>query len=571
MYKNILFLIRINKFKKPLIIFSFLMLIGIIFETLGLAIIFPVLDIMSNPDKIYNYHFLKNALNRDQVLGVINFLPILIILFYVIKSIYLVYLYWKQSEFSANLGEKISINLFSTYLYRPYSFHLNTNSSELHRNIKSETLQFTEVIKSLLNIVLESLVLISIFLILMYVEPLASFSMLAFGILLSFLFSKITSKKLEKWGVIRQVVSTETSKTISHAFGGIKDVKILEIENYYLNKYKFYNDQDVAIQKKMSTISFLPRLFLEFVAVAGLMLFILIVKIKGGSIQLLIPVLGIFLASAFRTIPSINRIISSIQYINFSKPVIQLLKNEFLNFKTYSPTEINHSSNESFKELVIKNLNFSYDRNSKLILKDINLTIKNGDVIGLIGESGVGKSTLVDLILGINQSNSGNIFFNDKDILLPKTKWNHQIGYIQQNVFLSDDTLMANIALGIDSKEVDFVKLNNAIEQSQLTTFVNELPKGLQTNVGERGLRISGGQRQRIGIARALYRSPNFLVFDEATSNLDIQTEAAIMDSIKLLSLTKTIIIIAHRKSALAFCNKIYKIQNAILNLEKLS
>ncbi len=568
MYKNIFYLIRINKFQKALFIFSILMLLGIVFETLGLAIIFPVLDIMSNPDKISNYHFLKNVLNPDQIAGVINLLPVLVILFYVIKSLYLVYLYWKQSEFSTNLGEKISINLFTTYLFRPYSFHLNTNSSELHRNIKTETLQFTEVIKSLLNIVLESLVLISIFLILMYVEPLASFSMLAFGILLSFLYSKITSKKLEKWGQIRQEVSMETSKTISHAFGGIKDVKIFELENFYLNKYKSYNDQDVRIQKKMSTVSFLPRLFLEFVAVSGLMLFILIVKIRGGSIQLLIPVLGIFLASAFRTIPSINRIIASIQYINFSKPVIQLFKNEFLNFKEQLSKEINTSKIEEFNELVISALNFSYDLNSKQVLQNINLNIQKGDVIGLIGESGVGKSTFVDLILGINQPNSGTLLFNGKDIFLPDTNWNHQLGYIQQNVFLSDDTLVANIALGIDSKEVDFNKLKIAIDQSQLTTFVKELPLGLQTYVGERGLRISGGQRQRIGIARALYRNPNFLVFDEATSNLDVQTEAAIMSSIKVLSLTKTIVIIAHRKSALSFCNKIYKIQNGSLILE---
>jgi ABC-type bacteriocin/lantibiotic exporter with double-glycine peptidase domain len=318
----------------------------------------------------------------------------------------------------------------------------------------------------------------------------------------------------------------------------------------------------------MSTVSFLPRLFLEFVAVSGLMLFILIVKIRGGSIQLLIPVLGIFLASAFRTIPSINRIIASIQYINFSKPVIQLFKNEFLNFKEQLSKEINTSKIEEFNELVISALNFSYDLNSKQVLQNINLNIQKGDVIGLIGESGVGKSTFVDLILGINQPNSGTLLFNGKDIFLPDTNWNHQLGYIQQNVFLSDDTLVANIALGIDSKEVDFNKLKIAIDQSQLTTFVKELPLGLQTYVGERGLRISGGQRQRIGIARALYRNPNFLVFDEATSNLDVQTEAAIMSSIKVLSLTKTIVIIAHRKSALSFCNKIYKIQNGSLILE---
>jgi ABC-type multidrug transport system fused ATPase/permease subunit len=567
-YKNILYLIRVNKFQKALLIFFVLMLFGIFMETLGLAIIFPVLDVMSNPNKILKYNRLNDIFSSDYLLNIVNLLPILIIVFYVLKSAYLVFLYWKQSEFSANLGEKISVNLFSTYLNRPYSFHLNTNSSELHRNIKTETLQFTEVIKSLLNIVLESLVLISIFFILMYVEPIASFSMLLFGVFLSFLYSKVTSKKLESWGVVRQEVSSETSKIIYHAFGGIKDVKILELEKFYLNKYKFHNGFDVNIQKKMSTVSFLPRLFLEFIAVSGLMLFILIVKIRGGSIELLIPVLGIFLASAFRTIPSINRIIASIQYINFSRPVIQLLYKEFLNFNSNTIVVSDQIRNEEFKELVINNLSFSYDSEAKLILSNVNFTIGKGDVVGIIGESGVGKSTLVDLLLGINRPNNGSLVFNGNDIFNPDTRWNRQVGYIQQNVFLSDESLIANIALGVTLEDVDYEKLNEVIEQSQLSSFVQNLPDGLLSNVGERGLRISGGQRQRIGIARALYRNPNFLVFDEATSNLDLKTEEAIMESIKNLSLTKTILIIAHRKSALAFCNKIYKVENGKLYLE---
>jgi ABC-type bacteriocin/lantibiotic exporter with double-glycine peptidase domain len=239
-----------------------------------------------------------------------------------------------------------------------------------------------------------------------------------------------------------------------------------------------------------------------------------------------------------------------------------------LNYKSESINNSGLSKNEEFKELVISNLNFSYDKTSKLILSNINLSIKKGDVIGLIGESGVGKSTLVDLLLGINKPNTGSLIFNDKDIFDPDTRWNRQVGYIQQNVFLSDESLVANIALGIAPEDVDYEKLKEVIEQSQLTSFVDNLPEGLNSDVGERGLRISGGQRQRIGIARALYRNPNFLVFDEATSNLDLKTEEAIIGSIKNLSLFKTIVIIAHRKSALSFCNKIYKVECGNLILE---
>lgn len=568
MIKKIYSLVKVNNFQRKLQIFAIQMLIGIFFETFGLAIIFPVLDIISNPYKLEKIKVLNNLKQHYGSEIILISLPLLIILFYILKSIYLVFLYWKQSSFSANLGEKISFNLFSIYINNPYSFHLHKNSSELLRNIKGEVLQFNEVVKSGLSVFLELMVLLSIFAILLYLDPTASICLATFGILMSYLFSKFTSKKLEKWGVVRQKVSIETSKTISHAFGAIKDVKILSIQNYFLNQFKTSNFEDVEIQKKMSTISFLPRLFLEFIAVSGLMLFILVVKIRGGNLQMLIPILGIFLASAFRMIPSINRIITAIQYINFSKPVVQLLIKEFKDFNFENTINIkNKYVIENFNKLELNNITFSYEKTNKILLDNINLIINKGDIIGLIGESGVGKSTLVDIILGINTCNNGNILFNGNNIYENLNQWYKQIGYIQQNVYLIDDTLGNNIALGVESEKIDHQKLNKAIEQAQLLDFVNQLELGINTMVGERGVRISGGQKQRIGIARALYNQPNFLIFDEATSNLDLQTEAAVMESIKSLTFDKTMIIIAHRKSALTVCNKIYKISNKKIQL----
>ncbi len=567
MHKKIYSIIKINNFQNQLFIFGFLTLVGIIFETLGLAIIFPVLEIMSDSSKFQKYNFLKLKIHSNFLDGLILYLPLIIIIFYVLKSIYLVFLYWQQSKFSAKLGERISCNLYSNYLYKPYNFHLNKNSSELLRNIKIETIQFTEVIKSSLNIFLETLVLISILSLLIYIEPVASITMLLFGVLLSVFFSKFTSKKLERWGEIRQLVSINTTKTINHSFGAIKDVKIFELEDNFLQEFIHSNSKDVNIQKKMSTLAFIPRLFMEFVAVSGMMLFLFIIKLRGGNIQLLIPVLGIFLASAFRSIPSINRIITSIQFINFSKPVINLLIVEFKDFvdkfdkkRIFEPIE--------FKNLNIQNITFSYNTQSKPILKNVSLNIDKGDVIGIIGESGAGKSTFVDIILGINKVNNGDIKFNGQSIYEYKSEWFSQIGYIQQNVYLIDDSLASNIAFGIEKSNIDFNKLNSAIAQANLTEFVNQLPEGINTSVGERGLRISGGQRQRIGIARALYREPNFLVFDEATSNLDLNTEAVILDTIKNLSKSKTIVIIAHRQSTLVFCKDIYRVTNGGLNKE---
>jgi ABC-type multidrug transport system fused ATPase/permease subunit len=565
MYKKIYNLIIINNFQNQLFAFGLFTIIGIFFETFGLAIIFPVLEVMSDPTKFQKYNFFKISVPSNSLYGVILYLPIIIIIFYIIKSLYLVFLYWQQSKFSAKLGEKISCNLYSNYLYKPYSFHVNKNSTELLRNIKTETLQFTEVIKSTLNIFLESLVLTSILILLIYIEPIASVSMLLFCVLLSVFFSKFTSKRLERWGQIRQAVSINTTKTINHSLGAIKDVKIFELENNFLNEFIHSNSKDVNIQKKMSTLAFLPRLFMEFVAVSGLMLFLFIIKLRGGNIQLLIPVLGIFLASAFRSIPSINRIITSLQFINFSRPVINLLEGEFKDFSNKINDTIISETIE-FTQLKIENITFSYDKIlSTPILKNVSLEINKGDIIGIIGESGAGKSTFVDIILGIYEVDSGRILFNNKLINEHKSEWFSQIGYIQQNVYLIDNTLASNIAFGIEKDKIDYNKLESAIQQANLQDFVNKLPNGINTTVGERGLRISGGQRQRIGIARALYREPNFLVFDEATSNLDYNTENVILETINNLSKTKTIIIIAHRQSTLVFCKYIYRVENGTL------
>ena len=328
------------------------------------------------------------------------------------------------------------------------------------------------------------------------------------------------------------------------------------------------NALDVIIQTRMSTLGLLPRILLEFIAVSGLMLFILIVSVRGGDMTKVIPTIGIFLAAAFRTIPSINRIIGAKQFLDFSKPVVNLLNLEFNNFKlTKSKPIIKQKINLKFETLELIDIDFKYNEVSNYTLKDINFKINKLDVIGIVGESGAGKSTLIDIILGINTITNGKIIYNNNDDIVDNLyQWHKQIGYIQQSVFLIDDSLLRNIAFGIEDDAIDIEKVNNALKQSQLFDFINTLPDRLNTIVGERGVRISGGQKQRIGIARALYNDPEILVFDEATSNLDVNTENAIMSSISYLSQTKTIIIIAHRKSALTRCNRILEVKDGFLS-----
>jgi ABC-type bacteriocin/lantibiotic exporter with double-glycine peptidase domain len=545
------------------------MLLGIFFETFGLALLFPVLEVVGNPEIIQNYQIGRKLLEIEffnHTKNLVTTLTIFVIVIYILKSVFLTYLYWFQSKFSSKLGESIATNLLLNYLEKPYAFHLNKNSAELQRNIKVEVLQFTEVIKSGLTLILEIFVILCVGILLFYIEPLGAIVLtISFGILM-LLFSKLTNKKLAEWGQIRQKVSNATTKTINHAFGGIKDIKILEVQDYFIQEFRNKNALDVNIQTRMSTLGLLPRILLEFIAVSGLMLFILIVSVRGGDMTKVIPTIGIFLAAAFRTIPSINRIIGAKQFLDFSKPVVNLLHREFNNFnQNLVKDNINPNFNPNFKTLELINIDFQYNEASELILKNINLKINKLDVIGIIGESGAGKSTLIDIILGINTPTNGKIIYNNNDIVKNLYQWHKQIGYIQQSVFLIDDSLLKNIAFGVNDDLIDLDKVNYALNQSQLFDFVKSLPYGLNTIVGERGVRISGGQKQRIGIARALYNNPSILVFDEATSNLDINTENAIMSSISLLSQTKTIIIIAHRKSALTKCNRIFEIKGGFL------
>jgi len=560
---NELNLILSRNQKRKLFLLSFLLLIGMFFEMMGLGILVPTLSLMLNNSLSSKYAFINDislflGSPSKQLLCIYGM--IFISAFYFIKTIYLIFLSWFQSRYSSNLAAEIGNKLYAGYLNQPYPFHLNRNSAELIRNIQTEVTQFAAVSQSTIILATELAVIIGLSIMIIAFEPFGAILVITFLTTLAYLFHLLTRKKILEWGKLRQIHSKFLNQHLMQGLGGIKDVKIFNKELHFSEQYNSHNFQFAKIQTRVTTFSLVPRLYLELLAVFGLSFFVILNVIQGKSLVSIIPVLGIFVTAAFRMMPSVNRIMGSMQQIRFSKPVINLLHEEFLKIK--KPIDFNNFEKTKItflSSILIKNVFFSYK--NKPILSNINLRINKGDTIGIIGGSGAGKSTLIDLILGLLRPNEGNIFVDNNDINCNIQQWQSKIGYVPQFIYLTDDSLKNNIAFGIPENEINEDSLKIALKSAQLDEFILELPEGIETRVGERGVRISGGQRQRIGIARALYNNPEILVLDEATSSLDLEIEKEVMSSVYNLKGKKTIVIIAHRLSTLESCNKVYKVQ----------
>ena len=542
----------------------FLTVLGMLLETLGIGAILPVLSSLTQSPEVSD-NFILDAI-RDTFNVQSDKSLILLMLFglfcvYLLKSLFLLFLTFYQAKYIFGIQEKLSYQFFKGYLSENYEFHLSRNSSDLIRNTLSEVTQFTGAISNTLSIFSESLVLLGITVLLLVVEPLATLIIITAMVLLGSIYLFFTKGKSERWGNERMYHDGKRIQHIQQGISGIKEVKISGREQNFLEIYSTHNSGSANNNRKQSIIVGLPRIFIEFAAITGIVLFIFIYTLGQKEIQQIVPLLGLFGLAAFRIMPSINRIVSSMQSVRFTLPILHSLHEELINIRE-NPLP-SHDESDLFNlssEIELKNISFSY-RDSKTILEGIDMIIPAGSCVGLIGESGAGKSTLLDLLLGLNKPSSGEILIDGKRLDENLRSWQKGIGYVPQDVFLTDDTLKRNIAFGLEEEDIDNEKIASAIKLAKLDTFVEGLPEKENTTVGERGVRISGGQKQRIGIARALYENPSVLVLDEATSSLDSSTEIEVMSSIRELIGTKTIIIVAHRISTMADSDFLYKIE----------
>jgi len=531
-------------------------------ETLGLGLIVSILNILSQNNSDNNLLQYLEFLNIESFSTNEKFIiGVLILLFaYTIKTLLLTYVAFKDENFRTKIKISLSENLFKTYLKKPFEFHLKTNSAELTRNL-NDINQFVVFVKYVLLFLVEIIVLTGVLILLLYYQPFgAIFSVLIIGTV-GFIFHKKIQIKASVWGKDRQIHSGYRLKHIQQGFGAIKDIKILGREDTFIDQFSTHNKKSVLAEFKQSFVLELPRLWLEWLAVLGMVLLIFVMINQEKNLSSFVPTLGLFAAAAFRLLPSITRIMNSVQKIRFALPVINTLSEEFA-FSNNSTSQQEPSSNN---EIVIKDyielnkINFSYPNSTKKILSNLNLKIQCGTSVGLIGASGIGKTTLINIILGLLKVSDGELLVDGKNIYKNIKSWQSQIGYVPQDIYLTDDTIRKNIAFGISEHEINNSQIINTIKGAQLNKFVNTLEKGVDTTVGECGERMSGGQRQRIGIARALYNNPKILVLDEATNSLDDKTEQAIIKEVNYLKGKKTIIMIAHRISTLSNCEKIYK------------
>lgn len=553
-----------NRIRKKIIFLTVLLFIGMFFEILGLGSLLPVLSLIANPENLKDIPLIGEISYLNEL--TYNYLVLVLLVgigaLYLIKTIFLSYLTYRQNRFLANTLATISNDLFAIYLSQPYEFHTGNNSSKLIKNLQTEVNLVGAFNFACISLFVEAGLLFSILFTLILIEPIGAISVGLFLGILAYFFYQISRRKLIEWGAVREKADALITKTALEGLGGIKDIKLLDVESFFISNFTQNQYLKSRVSSNSNTVAQLPRYYLELISVFGLILFIISMLYQNKDIPTLIATIGVFVAAVFRLMPSLNKILTAFQNIKYYSTSVDIIYNEFYNFQKESIDTEEKDVEIPKEKIKIQNLTFSYNSDLKPILDKINLEIKVGETVGIIGASGEGKSTFIDLLNGLYKPTSGGILADNQEIQKNLFSWNKNIGYVAQDIFLIDNTIEQNITFGRDHEEIDNEAINKALKKAQLIEFIEGLPQGLKTMVGERGVQISGGQKQRIGMARALYNDPEVLILDEATSSLDNKTEQALMDAIYSLKKKKTIIIVAHRMSTLTKCDRIFEIKN---------
>ena len=550
-------------------ILFFLMIFSMIAETLSIGLILPVIGLIVDPNFLNkfqsNINFILDLKNMEYT-GLLVFVLSLLVISFILKNLYLVFFYWCQYSTVYSIQRSISKKLLFNYLNRPYTFHIQKNSAQLIRNTTTEVAQLTLALTSAITFITEFLVVFGIIILLILIDPITAVIAAIIFSVIGMIFQKLTRNQILKWGKNRHAYEGKRIQDLQQGLGGIKEVKLYGRETYFMNSYDKNNLGLTKMIRNQKFMNQLPRVLVEIIAILIFILMIAAVLYTGNEINTIIPTLGLFGASATRLIPSINRIMAAAQNLRFSGPVVDVVYSELDSVRSYQILDkkdgLNDVKLEFLNSIKINNLSYKYPKAESDVLTNINITIKHGDCIGIVGASGEGKSTLVDLLTGLLPPKSGSIELDEVNIYENLRDYQNIIGYVSQNIYLLDSSIKNNIAFGFNKNDINLKLIESVLKKVELFDFINALPDNIETNIGERGVKLSGGQRQRIGIARALYSNPDIIIFDEATSALDNETENKIMHSVNKLKRDKTILIISHRHNALDFCDQIYSIED---------
>jgi ABC-type multidrug transport system fused ATPase/permease subunit len=567
-YKKLFFLLTPHE--RKLVGLLLIMIITMAFiDMIGVASILPFMAVLTNPSLIETNFFLKSMFKTSTLFGVkddqqfLFVLGVIVFVFLVVSLAFKALTIYIQTRFVQMREHSIGKRLVEGYLHQPYSWFLSRHSADLGKTILSEVkLVIDNGLNPLMNLITNSMITLALTILLIIVDPeltlIISLSLISsYGIIFY-----LVRNRLNKKGEERLKNNQLRFTAVSEAFSAIKEVKVGELEETYINNFSKPSQIFAQTTASAKVISLLPRFILEAITFGGIILIILYMMTKTGNFNSFLPILSLYVFAGYRLMPALQHIYIASTQLTFVGPSINELYKDLKNLK---PLYKNQDQGIlPFDKLIsLKNIHYSYPNIVRTALQNINLNIPAKSTIGLVGATGSGKTTLVDIILGLFEPQKGTLEIDGKIITSQNSRsWQRSIGYVPQHIYLSDDTIEANIAFGVASKDINQDLVEETAKIANLHNFViNELPKQYQTKIGERGIRLSGGQRQRIGIARALYRKPKVLIFDEATSALDSQTEETVMDEIYNLSKNITIILIAHRLNTVKNCDTIFKLE----------
>lgn len=553
-----------------------LILIGGILETLGVSMMLPLVQAIMSPDEIMENELAASIvafLHIDSSRNLILWLLGVTIFLFIFKNAYLLFQTYVQNTFVTRNRNRMISRVMREFLNRPYEDYLGADIPTVFRLTDSDIPNAFQLILVLIQMTTEIVVAVSICLVLVVVvSPAISIGCAVLFLGMTLMITKILKPRLNEIGRKNQAIQSRIAKWRIQSIYGLKDVKVLHREEFFVRNYYESGAVGANVARNYAVMNNTPRLLIETVFIAAMLSFIFAFIVRGGDITELFSTLTAFAAAAVRVMPATNRINTYLSEIAYAQPCLDYL---YENLTENMKRDVNGSvtgltaEQEQEKEpltlndkIVLDHIRYTYPNTDKPIFTDAHMEVRKGQSVGIMGPSGAGKSTIVDILLGLLHVQAGAITCDGRDIFDNYPSWLSKIGYIPQSIYLIDESIRDNIAFGIDADKIDDKRIWEVLEEAQLKTFVEELPEGLETTIGDRGVRISGGQRQRLGIARALYHNPEILVFDEATSALDGDTEAAVMEAVNSFHGKKTMVIIAHRLNTIAKCDVIYKVEN---------
>ena len=561
-----------------IIIIAIMMVVGAILETLGVGLILPLVSVITETDFIETNQYARMVCEWLGISSAKTFVLLMIaalIAIYIFKDIYLFLEYYVQWRFVCNNRFGTQQRLMQQYLCQTYEFYLNVKSGEIIRIINEDVTRTFYLLSLVMSFLTETVISIALVLTIVITDPMmAGLTAVVLGSVL-LIVNRILKPILKNAGIRFQKSVAKSNKWLMQSISGIKEVKVSGSEQFFLHQFSIYGKKAVDAEKVNNVLSNVPRLSIEAFGISSMLAVIAILMCMGREINTMLPQLTAFAMAAVRLLPSVNRMSTALNSMAYCEPSLDKIIENLHDANDQQSMGCNVTTgqrNGSLGALIhdrieLSDITYHYPNGERPVLENANMVIYVGQSVGIVGASGSGKTTAIDILLGLLQPQSGCVKVDGHDIQENYDGWLRQLSYIPQAIFMLDDTIRANVAFGVTAEDIDDDQVWNALEEAQLKEFVQSLPEGLDTSIGERGVRLSGGQRQRIGIARALYSDPQVLIFDEATSALDNETESAIMESINALHGKKTMIIIAHRLTTIQECDVVYRVENGKIKI----